>query len=117
MESELSCHSVTSLCVCGDDCDVGAEDGDVVVVAVQWNAIGDQVHMEPIYDAIERAAYGVVTGSSKARQLREYDAWALVAVRGGSVPFSEVFCQPVRLVSVWRKAVYLLCTSHHTVVL
>ena len=100
MESELNCHSVTSLCVCGDDGDVGAEDGDVVVLAVQWNAIGDQVHMEPIYDAIERAAYGDVTGTSKARQLREYDAWALVAVRGGSVRFSEVFCQPVRLISV-----------------
>ncbi|XP_076454826.1 cell surface hyaluronidase-like [Babylonia areolata] len=59
-----------------------AEDGDVVVLAVQWNAIGDQVDMVPIYDAIERAAYGDVTNTSSVRQLREHDAWALVAVRG-----------------------------------
>ena len=53
-----------------------------MVLAVQWNAIGDQVDMNPIYDAIERAAYGDVTGTSAVRQLGEYDAWALVAVRG-----------------------------------
>ena len=57
---------------------------------MQWNAIADEVDMEPIYDAIERAVYGEVTGTSKVRQLGEYDAWALVAVIGGSVRWCGV---------------------------
>ncbi|XP_076436577.1 cell surface hyaluronidase-like [Babylonia areolata] len=57
------------------------QDGDIVVLAVQKNAVGT-LDLAPFCDAIETAVLGDVTNTLALRNLREYDAWVLVARRG-----------------------------------
>ncbi|ESO83722.1 hypothetical protein LOTGIDRAFT_168965 [Lottia gigantea] len=64
------------------------EDGKILTLAVNKNAVDLSIALVPLYDALEYVMYGMVNGLSQIRQLGSYDAYTLVAQKG-AVMFNE----------------------------
>ncbi|KAK7491692.1 hypothetical protein BaRGS_00017145 [Batillaria attramentaria] len=58
-------------------------DGEVVAMTVQHSLVRGNAHaLHDVYDAVERLAYGHVTGNSTVRTVSEKDAFVLIAQKG-----------------------------------